>query len=1533
MQRPRFCCGDYTVGWVSALPIELAAAQEMLDEEHGDPHYKTPPEDTLYTFGRIGEHNVVITCLPAGEIGNSMAAVIATRMKATFTSIKFGLLVGVGGGIPRYEANIRLGDVVISQPNGDHGGVVQYDYGKAVPGGFLRTGHLNKPPTILLQAISKMKANHIRGRSALADFLLPLISQPMFSRGDSDSDILFEWDYEHVLGDSCSCQMCDRQRLVKRTPRQNEDVVIHHGTIASGNCVIRDGRTRKKLADALGNIICFDMEAAGLMNCFPCLVIRGICDYADSHKNKKWQPYAAATAAASAKELLSVIPAAKVTEMPSADDTTAKLELLRSAIEEIKLDEFTRMLLVADSAMEKAADGLPKDSPECLWVFQNIDFQEWYSSQPSQVLWLSASSPLTLYHVASHISMDCRSRHFLTDSPGVVIFCSSGMDRTLTGIEVFHTIFFQLLLSLSGDRKMAITQKFLRALFQGIVRDRRATNMELSLTEKDISKRIGLILDAPILNLAAALETVLSDEVHDVWLILDGIDKVDEGLGEFSRNVRIFVDNLCRRVPSIHVLLTSQAHTIVSEALSGLPSIERDKERKECLESLRFDNTRFGKISKQHKCSFEWIWTHDEYKAWATPHSSQLLYVQGKPGSGKSTLAKYFYNSLAIKLPAADHAVVAKFFYSFREGERQTSHFNMLLTILYDILSQDEVFFYHHFQSRYRHHKVALLRSHGQEAKHATWDYESLKEQLSFLEDYRSTRPIYLFIDAVDESDREDRRDILNLLYEIGTNTKYCTLKIFVASRPVENEPSRGDSHHHIVLQNETRSDIANFAGGFLKGLQSTRFMIPAIDYIVQNAQGVFLWVELVGAELVALAEGGYAARDIFVFLKELPKELEALYVMMLQRIKRDRSNLRDGLKIFHFALFAARPLKENEFLHALGIPIEPNIEFDTSEISFQDCLPTNLTRRLIACAGNFLEIRPPVQDTAFSATVNMPKEFGTVQVIHQTVWANSVLHASPFTKTTVMAQNRMLHAACRRGFQLAVEILLLLRAEVNAKDEKGLTPIWNAAEHGHAAVVVILMAKAAFNGHEAVVRCLADVVPHSPDLRQETPLSYAAANGHDNVVRALIEGTRNNSTPYRADLTATNDVKQTPLSQAAEHGHQRVALALLGWGANLESKDIYDMTPLFRAAHNGHEALVRLLIEQGASIHCKDTYGGSPLSWAAQNGHEGVVKLLMEKGVASDDRDVDGRTPLSRAAGKGHVAVVTLLLRNGAVADSLDVFNRSPLSWASCNGHTAIARLLLQAGVKIDSQAGNGRTPLSWAAGKGQMGVVELLIDSNADIDYQDDDGLSPLAWAARYGCYIEVMNLLRQRGTRSNDSKLGYSQTQSLLIANISHQGTIQFPAMENPDQPLSQQPGDRSYTAASTTGGNTYIHGLAIDSLNRSSPSHKLSSIQLIHSPIQSSPSTTSSVTVESDISKRGISAGGRRPDTPRPMGVAQELLSDQETTDSDNTTIPNANNTSFREKRRYSLSRGYSPAAKRRRVEGWGDASIFDPGSQT
>ena len=317
MKRRRLRPEDYTVGWVCALPIELAAATIMLDEEHKD-FPQDNSDDNLYTLGRISEHNIVIACLPAGQTGTNSAASVANRMKSKFSSIRFGLLVGVGGGVPSAEPNIRLGDVVVSQPLLGHGGVVQYDFGKTTPNGFERTGFLNTPPTILLEALTKVQANRYGGISSLTRYLSIFSNLPGFARSDTGPDILFESSYNHIGGHTC--ERCSKDRLLVRTSRGGEEITVHYGTIASGNQVIRDGLQRDRLSSELGNILCFEMEAAGLMNSFPCLVIRGICDYADSHKNKKWQPSAAATAAACAKEILSVIPAAKVATTRTVDE-------------------------------------------------------------------------------------------------------------------------------------------------------------------------------------------------------------------------------------------------------------------------------------------------------------------------------------------------------------------------------------------------------------------------------------------------------------------------------------------------------------------------------------------------------------------------------------------------------------------------------------------------------------------------------------------------------------------------------------------------------------------------------------------------------------------------------------------------------------------------------------------------------------------------------------------------------------------------------------------------------------------------------------------------------------------------------------------------------------------------------------------------------------------------------------------------------------------------------------------------------------
>ncbi|GFF37577.1 G. violaceus kinesin [Aspergillus udagawae] len=299
---------DYTVAWICALPLETAAAKVMLDEVHASlPQPET--DHNVYALGTVSSHNVVIACLPLGVYGTISASNVVSHMVSTYSNIRFGLMVGIGGGVPSKSADIRLGDVVVSKQTATSGGVIQYDYGKTLSGEhFQRTGSLNKPPPILLKAVAQLESDYMTGKNPVSQIIGDALQKEEIRRKFSrpEGDWLFQRTYDHK-GKEANCSACDQKQLVDRPPRTTAEPHIHYGSIASGDQVIKDAGTRDFIAQR-EDILCFEMEAAGLMDELPSLAIRGICDYCDSHKNKQWQEYAALAAAAYAKALLSQVP-------------------------------------------------------------------------------------------------------------------------------------------------------------------------------------------------------------------------------------------------------------------------------------------------------------------------------------------------------------------------------------------------------------------------------------------------------------------------------------------------------------------------------------------------------------------------------------------------------------------------------------------------------------------------------------------------------------------------------------------------------------------------------------------------------------------------------------------------------------------------------------------------------------------------------------------------------------------------------------------------------------------------------------------------------------------------------------------------------------------------------------------------------------------------------------------------------------------------------------------------------------------------
>lgn len=297
----------YEVVLITPLPIETRAALLMFDERHHGRFPVDRGDDYVYHAGAMAGHNVAIATLPAGqEYGTGAAAALANHIKTFFPALRFGLLVGVAAGLPDLSReparDIRLGDVLVALPEGDTAAVIAYELGKETEDGFqlLRHGHvLATTAPIVRSAIGMIQIEAPDD----ADKFLPYYEKirdkqhanGSFSDPGQKNDVLF------IAKDGV-------EKIAKREPRpDSRRVRAWYGPIGAGDKLWKNARGRDELREKYG-LIGLEMEAAGTMNQIPVGVIRGVCDYGDGHKNKIWQPYAAAMAAAYARALLDEIP-------------------------------------------------------------------------------------------------------------------------------------------------------------------------------------------------------------------------------------------------------------------------------------------------------------------------------------------------------------------------------------------------------------------------------------------------------------------------------------------------------------------------------------------------------------------------------------------------------------------------------------------------------------------------------------------------------------------------------------------------------------------------------------------------------------------------------------------------------------------------------------------------------------------------------------------------------------------------------------------------------------------------------------------------------------------------------------------------------------------------------------------------------------------------------------------------------------------------------------------------------------------------
>ncbi|KAL4863239.1 hypothetical protein BDV12DRAFT_206709 [Aspergillus spectabilis] len=322
---------DFAIAIICALPLEADAVETLFDELYdrlGRYYDKHPSDRNAYINGRIGKHNVVLCYMPG--MGKGSAASVAASLRFSYTGIKLALVVGICGGAPSPPTypDIFLGDVVISNA------VIEYDFRRQNPAGFQRKtdvkdtlGRPDQEIRTLLNALSASKTR-IEYQNQILQHLHILQQTETRWHHPQVNDVLFKASYLHkhyeqtsvkcccadgdipdnICGDalerSCDELGCEESQIIRhREISEAGKISMHIGTVASADTVMKSAQHRDAISRK-EKTIAFEMEGAGVWDNVSCVIIKGVCDYADSHKNKLWQAYAAATGASAAKAFL-----------------------------------------------------------------------------------------------------------------------------------------------------------------------------------------------------------------------------------------------------------------------------------------------------------------------------------------------------------------------------------------------------------------------------------------------------------------------------------------------------------------------------------------------------------------------------------------------------------------------------------------------------------------------------------------------------------------------------------------------------------------------------------------------------------------------------------------------------------------------------------------------------------------------------------------------------------------------------------------------------------------------------------------------------------------------------------------------------------------------------------------------------------------------------------------------------------------------------------------------------------------------------
>ncbi|KAL6828936.1 ankyrin repeat-containing domain protein [Trichoderma sp. SZMC 28015] len=1247
---------NYTVGWICAILPEYVAAQAFLDEKHDAPGYVSPHDNNDYTLGRIGKHNVVIAVLPCGEYGSASAASVARDMLHSFPNIRIGLLVGIGGGAPSPKHDIRLGDVVVGVSSNGNASVFQYDYGETLQGqiqNFQKMIFLNKPPLVLLSAVNGLMAEHECEGNQLAEAVSSVLDgkkklRKRFGRPEAASDRLYKSHYVHSSDKEEGCAIAcgdDPLNVIDRPERTDEedDPAIHYGLIASANQLMKDATIRDKLVGNKG-VLCFEMEAAGLMNHFPCLVIRGICDYSDSHKNDRWQGYAAMTAAAYARALLCRIASSKLEAETTIKDRLSDLvdiseQHLAAAKENVQIQkDFAKERLTESEQMchqlfrltasdKDATYEWYKDLVEervegtCMWLLHHKYFKKWLH-QESGPLVITADPGCGKSVLAKYL-ID----HGLPRSVTICYFFFKDQDQN-TIRQALCALLHQLFTRKPALIKHAMA-KF-RTDGKGLI------NSTESLWEV-LRNAVNDVQTGPIIIVLDALDECLASEFENLMKHIEiqfSESQLVQGKLKYLLTCRPY-DQIVSRFqylrdyfPNIHIPGEEESDTISQEINCVITYRAKRLSIKNNLPSEIENYLEFRLGNTPHR-TYLWVFLIFDYL-----DKEIFKKTQKEVESIITTLPKSIneaYEQILNK--SKDHPMVQKALSIILVANRPLTLSEMNVAV-----SMDDTI--HSFKD------LDLEQERSFESRLRTWCglfITIYHGKIYFL--HQTARDFLL-------ADRASSRSItpgLRWKHSITIcDAQMVLADICVLYLGLFNSPDimgERDQLHgtHAFLEYSAKNWNTHLRESHI--MDNSDIFQSVLKICDANSKSYSAWFDLFWqttglqptGHFTDLMIASYCGHTVVAKLcLENGADIEA----------RDTVHTRTPLS---WASTEGR----NDIVKLL---IEKGADIDANERGRTALLWAakqghDTTVRLLLEAKAEIEVK----DTAYGQTpllwATKSRYEAVVKVLLENK-ANTEARDATFYQTSLMW-------AAESGYDAIARLLLENGADIEAKDnEYGRTSLLLATSSGRDATVELLLQKgadvevknkggwtpltwAATKGQTRIVKLLLErgARIRKEDRKSPSVLLWAIKENHEDIVTLLLK--------QGASANAGSDSGQTPVQLALKSNNLAIIEVLLNEGADMTIrwKKEYDRTLLWRAFKDGRMKLIDLLISKGANPETRDTNGCTPLIWAIKENNIAIVELLLSKGANLERIDRDGRTPLAWAMKLGNELALDLLL------------------------------------------------------------------------------------------------------------------------------------------------------------------------------------------------------------------------------------------------------------------------------------------------